>query len=180
MSKTLRDELQTTGASGKEARELATLAGQFASLKDRRALLPDPTPNKSSWFRLAPVLTTAFVFLFIGMAVVTTAQASIPGNVLYPVKQLSENTAAAIVPSYHATLMMRRADEVKQLVAKHASSKQVLATLADYSTQASAYKTKDYAAYTYCKNSLEQAAANANAAEKPQIASTIASISDLN
>jgi hypothetical protein len=125
-------------------------------------------------------MTAAVVFLLIGMTSVASAQTSLPGNWLYPVKRLSENTAVKFNPNYRATLMMRRADEVKQLIGAQADSKQVIATLAAYDVQAASYKSKNYPAFAYCKSNLEQAAAQANPVEKQHIATTLASLTDIN
>jgi hypothetical protein len=123
-------------------------------------------------------MVAAAVFLVVGMGGVSLAQSSLPGSWLYPVKRASENAAVAVDPSYRATLMMRRASEVQQLVGKGASQQRVLATLTSYQAEAAAYKTKNYAAYSYCKANLQQAEASANPAEKQMIASTLRSLSD--
>ena len=74
--------------------------------------------------------------------------------------------------------MMKRAAQVKQLVAAHASSSLVLATLADYRVEASAYKaiSAHYAVFEYCKNNLEQAASIAPATERQAINKSLLSL----
>ena len=77
--------------------------------------------------------------------------------------------------------MMKRAQEVKQLIAEHANSSLVLATLADYQTKASAYKSvsANYAVFEYCKNNLQQAAAIAPSPERQAINKTLLSLQNV-
>jgi citrate lyase gamma subunit len=169
----LHQELRTAGASADETRELMLVANKLRTLQAAKP------PRHSLWVRFAPFAATAFAFLLIGTSTVTFAQSSLPGDWLYPVKRLSENAAVAVDSNYRATLMMRRAEEVNQLVGKHASTQTILATLADYKVQAVTYKTKDYAAFSYCKSALQQAAAKATPHEQQMIASTLSSLRDI-
>jgi hypothetical protein len=77
--------------------------------------------------------------------------------------------------------MMRRAQQVQQLVAGHAGSPVVLATLADYRTEASAYKSTstNYAMFEYCKTSLRQAAAAAPNPERQAIDKALLALGDV-
>jgi len=172
----LRRELRSAGASAAESDELLTVASRLQALKTAQ---PAGHIVRSRWARLAPLAATAVVFLVLGMGTVSYAQSSLPGTLLYPVKRISENAAVAMDPSYRATLMMRRAEEVNQLVAAHANTHTVQATLADYKVEASAYKTKDYAALSYCKSALQQASAKATPHEQQMIASTLNSLRDI-
>jgi len=172
--RTLKTELLSAGASATEADELASLAGRL------RTLRAAPERQKAALrFGLLPASLVAMVTLLVGMAVVSFSQSSLPGNVLYPVKRVSENTAVAANPSYRATLMMRRADEVRQLVANGASSGRVSATLDLYQTEAAAYKSENYPAFAFCRSNLQQAEKRANPAEKAQIAEVLKNLGDV-
>jgi hypothetical protein len=171
---TLRRELLGAGASAAEADELAGLAQSLSVLKAA------PGRNRAPQrFGLLPVSAMAVAVLLVGMAVVTFAQASLPGGWLYPVKRVSENAAVAVDPDYRATLMMRRADEVRQLVADGAKPGTVSATLGTYRTEAAAYKTENYPAFVYCRSNLQQAEKHAGVQEKRQIAAVLKTLGDI-
>lgn len=177
-NKELQSELRLAGASDKEARELTQLASRLKKLQSPRTESA-PQRKRSAWARLLPTTGVAVVALLLGMSSVTLAQSSLPGSLLYPVKRLSENAAVTVDPSYRATLMMRRANEVEQLIGKRASTKQVLTMLGAYNVQASAYKSKNYAAFAYCKSNLQLAMADANSTEKQAITITLNSLQDV-
>ena len=113
------------------------------------------------------------------MALVIFSQDVLPGNWLYPVQKISDNTAVALHPSYRGTVMMKRADQVKQLVAENAGRRDVLAALGDYQNEAAAYRsgaTTDYALFDYCKADLQQAADKATGPERTAITKTLSSL----
>ncbi len=172
---TLKHELLSAGASKSEADELAAVAQRLQALR----AIPESQTTRPH-FRLVPVLSVAVVAPLVGMALVTFSQPSLPGSWLYPVKRLSENTAVAANPNYRATLMMRRADEVRQLVADDAGADKVSATLSTYQAEATAYKSVNYPAFTYCRSNLKQAEQHANSAEKAQIAAVLKNLGDVN
>ena len=169
--KVLEKELLRAGAQPGEMAGLAAVASQLRAL-DRPIL----APKSRRWGRLLPLTATALTALIVGASLVAYAQTSLPGSWAYPVKQLSEKTAVAIDPSYRATLMMRRSQEVRQLVSRHADQGQVMATLADYRSAAAAYKSHNYAAFEYCKSNLEQAAGIAPPSERAAINQTLATL----
>jgi len=164
----LNRELRQAGAEQAEAAGLTQLAGQLHQLSSR--------PVVSGRRHL---LRASLVAGLVMAAVIAYAQISLPGSWSYPVKRLSEQTVVAMIPSYRATIMMRRSVEVKDLVAQHASSQAVLATLADYHAQAVLYESSDkvnYQAFTYCKNMLIQAAQLAPEDERSAITNTLNSL----
>ena len=170
--RTLHKELRQAGASLQEVTELSQLARQLPELNGLPA-----KPKRSWWTRFKPVpIAAAIGGLVVGAVLIAVAQGSMPGSALYPVKRLSEQAAVAADPSYRATLMMRRSQEVKQLVNRRAGQGRVLATLANYRRAAAAYKTDNYAAFEYCKTNLAQAAAAAPPAERAAIDSTLHSL----
>jgi len=175
---TLRRELLGAGASAAEADELAGLAQRLSAL----GTVPERRPERrkaAARFGLLPAASVAVVALLVGMAVVAFAQASLPGSWLYPVKRVSENAVVAADPGYRATLMMRRADEVRQLVADDAKPGAVSATLGTYRAEAVAYKAENYPAFAYCRSNLQQAEKHAGAQEKQQIAAVLKTLGDI-
>lgn len=178
MNKRLHSELRGTGASESEARELTALAGRLGDLKNAS---PSPTHvfGRRLWVRFVPASLAGAVFLLLGMSSVTFAQSSMPGNWLYPVKRLSEDVTVKANPNYRATLMMRRADEVRALIANHANPLLVNDTITAYKAQAAAYTNKhNYAAFEYCETSLKLAAANATPGEKSMIDNSLEKLHD--
>lgn len=167
----LRRELRLAGASEVEARELAALA------VDLRRLRP-ATRHHSRWTTILPFGLTSLAGLALGMMLVIFSQTAVAGSWLYPVQKLSDSVAILIHPDYRGAVMMKRAQQVKQLVATHASSQLVLATLASYQTEAIAYKSTsdDYSMFEYCKASLQQAAAIAPTPERQAIEAALVSL----
>jgi hypothetical protein len=98
---------------------------------------------------------------------------------LYPLKRTSEAVALQAQPDFRGVLMMRRAQEVRELVGHNGSPDLVASTLHDYASDAVAYKaqtTQNYAAFRYCQANLQQAESQASGQERQQIASTLADI----
>lgn len=177
MNKTqkLQQELRAAGASAHEARELSGLALQLKGLEGGQVAAGRKN-WKLTWMRHLPVAAALLLCVLVGMATVTFSQASLPGSMLYPVKRLSENSLASVHPGFKGTMMMRRAQEVKTLVASHASDDTILATLSDYQREAAAYKTSNYAVFEYCKDSLTAAVPGATPAVQRAINDTLKSL----
>ena len=75
--------------------------------------------------------------------------------------------------------MMKRAQQVNVLVSEHASSKQILAVLVDYTSEASAYRSiphSNYAAFEFCKTNLQQAKLAASPTVKNAISKSLQSL----
>jgi hypothetical protein len=178
----LEQELLEAGASQDEAQTLANIAQSLHQLKgtepppagDIRLRLP--LPRRRS--RLAALIFGLGLVgsLAVGLAIASVAQTTYPSNFLYPVKRLTENLAVMIQPNYRGVLMMRRAVEVKQLVAVHAEPQLINATLASYKTQVADYKGGNYEDFEYCESTLRQAEKIATGTERTAIAQTIASV----
>jgi hypothetical protein len=180
----LRDELVLAGATDSEIEDLLPLANKLKQLKNSDDLVPRATPHsqlQNRWKMLVPIGLTTFTGLAFGMALVILSQTVLPGSLLYPVQKLSDNVSMAVDPEYKETVMMKRVQQVKQLINQHASSSLVLATLADYRSEASAYKSDaaNYAVFEYCKTSLRQAAATAPSSERQAIDNTLQSLSNV-
>jgi len=179
----LEAQLQQAGATERESKELARLARSLHHLQGQEpkraasAATPMPPQVRPPYRRrMVSVGLAAIGSILVGVALAAVAQTTYPGTLLYPVKQLTESVAVAIQPNYHGVLMMRRAQEVKQLVALHRSPSLVNATLQNYKAQVARYKGGNYADFEYCENTLRQAEALASGSERLAIAATIASV----
>jgi hypothetical protein len=179
----LKNELKIAGASDSEANELAGLAVSLQQLRSSQStgIVAKKSGRQTKRISLVPLGLTSVVGLAIGMALAILSQSVLPGSLLYPVQKLSDTVAVSLDPSYRGIVMMKRAQEVKQLVADHASSGIVLATLGDYKTEASVYKpvSTNYATFEYCKSSLQQAAAIAPNSERQAIGNMLSSLPDV-
>lgn len=175
----LRKELRQAGASDGEIKQLLPIAARFDLLKSNRTASHTKHSKSGLWLRLARPIAYATSGLAVGAFIVTLSQSALPTSSLYPVQKISDNIAVWAHPQYRATVMMKRAQQVNQLVATHASSKQVLAVLSDYTVEASAYKKlphADYAAFEFCKTNLQQAAGNASPDVRQAISSSLESL----
>lgn len=179
----LRRELTQAGATDIEVDELAGLAVSLKQLKNvTDTKLPGiKSYRQSKWRVCIPAGLTAIVGVMVGVVLVILSQTTLPGSLLYPIQKLSDSVAVSIDPNYRGIVMMKRAQEVKQLVADHASSGLVLATLNDYKNEAWMYKSApaNYAAFEYCKSSLQQAATLAPNPERHAIENTLSSLQDV-
>lgn len=172
----LRTELTSAGASAAEVDTLIDVASSLTHLQDHRSNTA-VRPHRR-WRTFVPFGLTSLSGIALGMALVIFSQTVLPGSWLYPVQALSDTVAVSVDSGYKGTVMMKRAEQVKQLIAAHASSNVVLATLADYKTEAAQYKSiaTNYAAFEYCKTSLQQAAAIAPSTERQAIVGTLDSL----
>jgi uncharacterized protein (DUF1330 family) len=168
----LLNELQATGASSREAADLARLAGQLKYLKGASR---EAKQSRKQRLTFLPLGLTASI-LTIVIILVAISQSSLPGSWLYPVKKTSEASLALVDPGFKGTMMIRRSAEVKQLVANHASTQAIVATLADYRTEAAAYKSSNYAVFAGCRANLQQAARAAPPTQRMAIEAAISSI----
>jgi hypothetical protein len=180
----LREELKLAGATDAEIKELMPLSNSLKRLNSSRASISKAkshTHYQSKWKILLPIGITSILGLAIGVALVILSQTVLPGSLLYPVQKLSDNVSMSMDSNYREMVMMQRAQEVKLLIAEHANSNLVLATLNDYKSEASVYKSSstNYAAFEYCKSNLQQAATKATSPERQAINSTLLSLSDV-
>jgi hypothetical protein len=180
----LKNELRQVGATNSEVNELAELVSDIKQLKDSKDLTQLPVMKfrrRATWRPLVPVGLASVSGIVLGMVLVIFSQATLPGSFLYPVQRLSDSMVVFVDPNYRGTVMMKRAQEVKQLVSNHANSSLVIATLNDYMSEASVYKSasSNYAAFEYCKNTLEQAANKATGSEHQAIEGSLSSLRDV-
>jgi hypothetical protein len=174
----LQQELRQAKASPADVASLSALAAQlprlqqYKHLKNRTAA--QRRPRQLTFVGAALVGLAAIVFLIIA------SQSVLPTSWLYPVQKFSDSVAITVRPSYRATVMMKRSQQVNSLVANHASTDKILTTLADYTDQAKAYKTMpnaNYAAFEFCETNLQQADAAAKPAVKQAIQQSLATLS---
>ena len=164
--RSLKKELIETGASETEAAGLARIAAKLPMLrlsKNRRPLI---------------VLRYATAIVLIIALVVGLSQNSIPGEATYSIKRLSEQTIATFYPTYEKVIMVRRAQEIRSLVRKHASNYLVATTLTSYNAAASQVydSSANYATFDACKTTLNQALQSASGIQRQEIARTITDI----
>lgn len=133
MSRLLRKELIQAGAKPEEVPGLVHLAGRLSSLKE-------PIEKPAYLRTLLKPISLAATAMVLGMFLIVLSQSVQPSSWLYPVQEVSDNISVDIKPAYRENVMMKRAGQVNQLVASHASAKQILSTLNQYSTLAKAYK----------------------------------------
>ena len=88
---------------------------------------------KNRFFKSKQMFATAFLslFLLLGFTSVVSAQKSLPGEPLYPIKRLSENIAETINPSFKNEIVKRRSEEIKELSGKD-KSKHLNEAINDY------------------------------------------------
>jgi len=180
---TLKNELKIAGATKDELGSLVNIASRLDNLKsvDKQVTSRQDKHQSKRFKAVFAIGLPAVTGLVIGMLLIIFSQTVLPGNLMYPVQKMSDILAISMDSSYRGTIMMKRDDQVKQLVDNNASSSKVLATLADYKKQAESYKSisSNYDAFEYCKNSLELAAKNAPSPERQAINNTLRSLSDV-
>jgi hypothetical protein len=178
----IQDELQSAGANPGESTELERLATSLSRLKGTE---PPGAPNfrltgrqlsRQLFRRPWPHVLSAAAGVLLGVVLLAVAQSTVSGSWLYPLKRASEAITIQVAPSYRATAMMRRAEEVQQLVAHRGQPQLITNTLSDYRQTALAYKTKNYAAMEYCQRSLQQAETTATGPERQEIAATLSQL----
>ncbi|MDB5160504.1 MAG: hypothetical protein JWO99_767 [Candidatus Saccharibacteria bacterium] len=162
----LRKELRLAGAKDKEILSLIPIAASLARLKPKTA----PRWIKPVSFLLSGLALGAFVIIL--------SQASPASGLLFPIQKATDNLAIILTPSYRADVMMKRADQVNQLVASHSSDDEVMTALNDYTKVAQAYQStaNSYTAFSYCKTRLLQAAVKASPRIQAAINTSLQSI----
>jgi hypothetical protein len=128
-------ELESAGASNKEAEELSLLSQNIsnlltversASIKNRFLdSLPQEEHTQQSFAKKWLVIPMFAVLLLISVGSVAYAQKSLPGQPLYPVKILSEDIVVAVVPSFKGEILQRRSEEIKTLSQQNNSQNSV-------------------------------------------------------
>ncbi len=177
--KQLKQELRQAGARTAEISELSNIAAELPRLKHYEPAQAESMSVEQRLHGLLKPLTGGLAGLALGVLLILIAQPVLPTSKLYAVQKFSDSVAVDVHPQYRATVMMKRAQQVNALVASHASSDKILATLADYTNQAKIYQDlphANYAAFEFCKTNLQQAAANAPQPVKSAIANSLQSL----
>jgi hypothetical protein len=175
----LKRELAQAGAGPSEISGLMPLA---AGLRKIGSAEPAGAAKRSRPKRWAGMLRPALPAAsgaVLGMAVVIFSQSAAPTSWLYPVQRLSDRGAVMLHPEYRATVMMRRARQVNELVASGAPAASIRTTLASYDNEAASYKSmshSNYAAFEYCQTNLRQAEAGASGSVRQSIRSSLDSL----
>lgn len=150
-------ELKIRGLSQAEAEELNRLSrslgqiGRFSrseKVKDQflTNLLGAKKKQLFVWPHLfAPAVAFVLILIFLGAGSVVFAQKSLPGDFLYPVKRLSENVAVSLKPELEQEIVVRRSQEVKDLVEKKEDPGLVKNTLDEFSEETKKAKSRGYA-----------------------------------
>lgn len=175
----LHKELLMAGATAAEAKELSPIASKLSLLKNSGAAIAKDSEKTYRWLKIIKPAVFVVSGFVLGLFIIIISQTALPGSWLYPLQKFSDHVAVSIHPQYRASVMMKRTQQVNQLVADHANSQQVLATLADYTKEASAYKSAphaNYAAFEYCKTNLQQAASAASPGVRRAISTSLQSL----
>src|SRR3989344_2268940 len=147
-------ELKIRGLSQTEAEELGEAAksigqiGRFTrsnEVKEQFLIKLLGTKEKQSfvWPRLfAPAIAFVLILAVLGTGSVVFAQKSLPGDVLYPLKRLSENVAVSLNPALEQEIVVRRSQEVKDLVEQKEDPELVKDTLDDFSKDSQKAKSE--------------------------------------
>ena len=141
----LEKELKIRGLSQAQAEELGEVAknigqiGRFPRSEEVKEqflvkLLGTGKKESFAWPRLfAPAVAFVLILIFLGAGSVVFAQKSLPGDVFYPLKRLSENVAVSLNPALEQEIVVRRSQEVKDLVEQKEDPGLVQNTLDDFS-----------------------------------------------
>src|SRR3990167_8765328 len=153
----LTKELKIRGLSQAQADELGEVAGSLRQIgrftrseevKEQFLVKLLGTRKKELfvWPRLfAPTIAFVLILLVLASGSVALAQKSLPGDVLYPIKRLSENIAVSLKPSLEQGIVVRRSQEVLDLVEQKEDPELVKNTLDDFSEDSQKAKSEGHA-----------------------------------
>lgn len=125
--KELIKDLKAEGALEEEAENLAIFSKNLSNLyaferndKFKTKFLEQELKERNKFFVSRQMFATAFLslILLLGFTSIVSAQKSLPGQTLYPVKIASENIASFINPSFKDEILKRRSEEIRQLSGK--------------------------------------------------------------
>ena len=153
----LTKELKIRGLSQAQADELGEVAGSLRQIgrfprseevKEQFLvrLLGARKKESFAWSRLfAPAVAFVLILAVLASGSVVLAQKSLPGDFLYPVKRLSENAAVSLNPEFEQKIVVRRSQEVKDLVEQKEDPGLVKDTLDDFSKDSQKAKSEGHA-----------------------------------
>ena len=190
----LTKELKIRGLSQAQADELGEVAGSLRQIgrvprseevKEQFLVKLLGTRKKELfvWPRLfAPTIAFVLILLVLASGSVALAQKSLPGDVLYPIKRLSENIAVSLKPSLEQGIVVRRSQEVKDLVEQKEDPELVKNTLDDFSEDSQKAKSEGRANGNLEEGvrNLENARERSSDDERKQIDETLKKLEDKN
>src|SRR3990167_5433237 len=190
----LEKELKIRGLSQAETEELGQVAesitqiGRFSRSEKVKEqflvkLLGARKRESFAWSRLfAPAVAFVLILAVLGTGSVVFAQKSLPGDVFYPLKRLSENVAVSLNPALEQKIVVRRSQEVKDLVEQKEDPELVKDTLDDFSEDSQKAKSEGRANGNLEEGvrNLENARERSSDDERKQIDETLKKLEDKN
>ncbi len=157
-------ELKDQNIPDKEAEELAFLSKNLSNLynfernNDSKIRFLQQNLSAKNKFISKQIFVAALLslVLLLGFTSVVSAQKSLPGQPLYPVKKLSENILSALSPSFKGEILKRRSEEVKDLSGKD-NSKDFYKAVRDYENELSKTQIINLEKIDESKKNLQEA-----------------------
>ena len=183
----LAKELKIRGLPQAEVEELDQVAesigqiGRFSRSEEVKEqflvkLLGARKKESFAWPRLfAPAVAFVLILILLASGSVVFAQKSLPGDFLYPVKRLSENVAVSLRPELEQEIVVRRSQEVKDLVEQKEDPELVKNTLDDFSEDSQKAKSEGHTNGNLEEGvrNLEDARERSSESERKQIDETL-------
>ncbi len=179
--KKLKKELKDEGALENEADDLALFSKNLSNLYSfkrseslKTKFLNQSTKNFNKNYFSKKIFASAFlsVLLLLGFVSVVSAQKSLPGQRLYPLKIASENIISALDPSFKSEILKRRSEEIKQLSGEN-NSNNLKNAVKDYQEELDHTKKISPKQIVETKKNLEDAQKNTTQENKKEIENAI-------
>lgn len=179
--KQLEQELLEQGASGEELSGLMEFKNKITKLSDirrsdtvKRAFLQKLSQEETRGQIFLPrrLFTPAFLVALLMLVLITgvvSAQNSLPGQPLYPVKILSENIIKTVNPSFKDEILKRRSQEIKTLTEQKNNSGQLNNTINKYEKDLEENKTINPTKIEQSRKNLEDARDNSEDGDRKEI-----------
>lgn len=179
--KQLEIELLEQGASGEELLGLVEFKNRITKFSDvrrseafKKSFLQklEQKENHGQFFVPGRLFTPSFLIallMFILITGIISAQNSLPGQTLYPVKILSENIIKTVNPSFKDEILKRRSQEIKTLTQEKKNSGQLNNTINKYEKDLEENKTVDPIKIEQSRKNLEDARDNSEDEDKKGI-----------
>ncbi len=185
LEKQLEQELIEQGASSEELAGLMEFKDKITKLSNisrsetvKRSFLRklDQKETHRQFFAPGRLFTPAFLIALLILVLITgvvSAQKSLPGQTLYPVKILSEDIVKTVNPSFKDDILKRRSEEIKILTEEKKSSGQLNKTIDKYEKDLEENRTVDPIKIEQSRRNLEDARDNSNDEDKKEIENVI-------
>jgi len=168
----MRRELYTAGATTAEVDDLLLIADSLRLLRHSNSVVERKNRSRRGIKMIVVPAAYVLIGIMVSTFIAVIAQVASPDSWLFPVQKASDNVAVMLHPQYREVIMMRRADQVRELAVNESSARAQLGALTSYMEVADEYKNQphaDYAAFRYCESQLSQAAKTAT----PQVRQAI-------